>query len=179
MLEKPANSPGAAPVPEIETAAPGSRSTARIGAGRPVGNYFGHTPTADDADSRYRARAFLHMANVATGHPSLYRDRFADLQTQRLQAAGAGEYRSPGPHDQGMMASQAEILQSLHIAQRVAERGNLSIVAEFNVALRPPNLSHRLVSGLRGLLGMETEAPPDDPVYGPMQDPARDRTCWW
>ena len=80
------------------------------------------------------------------------------------------------PTTEGMMASQAEILQSLHIAQRVAERGNLFDNPEFNATLRPADFSQRLLSGLRELLGMETEAPPDDPIYGPVQDPARDRT---
>ncbi len=74
------------------------------------------------------------------------------------------------------MASQAEILQSLHIAQRVAERGNLFDNPEFNAALSPPGLLHRFQLELRNLLGMETDAAPDDPVYGPVLDPTRDRT---
>ena len=43
------------------------------------------------------------------------------------------------PVTEAVMASQAEILQSLKIAQRVAERGNLYADPEFNVALRPPS----------------------------------------
>jgi polysaccharide biosynthesis transport protein len=80
------------------------------------------------------------------------------------------------PTTDGMMASQAEILQSLHIAQRVAERGNLFDDPEFNAALRPPDLLHRLLLAIRALLGISTEVPPDEPVYGPVQDQTRDRT---
>jgi succinoglycan biosynthesis transport protein ExoP len=80
------------------------------------------------------------------------------------------------PTTEGMMASQAEILQSLHIAQRVAERGNLFSNPEFNAALRPPGHLGTLLLTLRWLLGMETDAPPDDPVYGPTLDQTRDKT---
>jgi capsular exopolysaccharide synthesis family protein len=80
------------------------------------------------------------------------------------------------PTNEGMMASQAEILQSLHIAQRVAERGNLFDNPEFNSALRPPGHLARLLQEIRGLLGMDTDAPAYDPVYGPVPDPTRDRT---
>src|SRR6195952_5902153 len=80
------------------------------------------------------------------------------------------------PTTEGMMASQAELLQSLHIAQRVAERGNLFANPEFNVALRPPGFLQRAFLGLRWLLGMETDAPPDEPVFGPVQDRSRERT---
>ena len=57
------------------------------------------------------------------------------------------------PTTDGMMASQAEILQSLHIAQKVAERGNLFANPEFNVALRPPGHLKHLLLGLRSLAG--------------------------
>ena len=84
------------------------------------------------------------------------------------------------PTTEAMMASQAEILQSLHIAQRVAERGNLFNNPEFNAALRPPGTLSRTISTsvttLRWLLGMEIDAPPDQPVYGPAPDHTRDRT---
>ncbi len=80
------------------------------------------------------------------------------------------------PTTEGMMASQAEILQSLHIAQKVAERGNLFNNPEFNASLRPPGHLKQLLLGLRSLAGMETDAPPEDPVYGPVMDPSRDRT---
>lgn len=80
------------------------------------------------------------------------------------------------PTTEGMMASQAEILQSLHIAQKVAERGNLFNNPEFNAALRPPGKLARLTDLVRSLLGMETDVPPDDPTYGPVLDGTRDKT---
>ncbi len=80
------------------------------------------------------------------------------------------------PTTEGMMASQAEILQSLHIAQRVAERGNLFDNPEFNAALRPPGHLKQLLLGLQSLAGMETDPSPEDLVYGPVMDPSRDRT---
>jgi polysaccharide biosynthesis transport protein len=80
------------------------------------------------------------------------------------------------PTTEGMMASQAEILQSLHIAQRVAERGNLFDNPEFNITLRPPRLLHRLLLHLRAMLGMETDEEPDSPIYGPVLDQTRNRT---
>ena len=84
------------------------------------------------------------------------------------------------PTNEAMMSSQAEILHSLHIAQRVAERGNLFNNPEFNAALRPPGaVSAAMASAtttLRWLLGMETDTPPDAPVYGPTPDHTRERT---
>jgi succinoglycan biosynthesis transport protein ExoP len=80
------------------------------------------------------------------------------------------------PTTEGMMASQAEILQSLHIAQKVAERGNLFNNPEFNNALRPPGHLQQAILTLRWLLGMETDAPADEPVYGPVRDQTRDQT---
>ncbi len=176
MLEKAANSSGAAPVPEMgprHLAPDQTRESSREG----LSGFI----------SAIRQRRMMLIAVIvlvpfctwltlqqvtplytATGsliyEPSAYKLR--ELESIVRQ----------DPTTEGMMASQAEILQSLHIAQRVAERGNLFDSAEFNVALRPADFVHRLLSGLRGLLGMETEAPPDDPVYGPVQDPARDRT---
>ena len=80
------------------------------------------------------------------------------------------------PTNEATMASQAEILHSLHIAQIVAERGNLFDNPEFNISLRPPGPMHRMTQTLRWLLGMETDAPVAKPVYGPQQDPTRDQT---
>jgi capsular exopolysaccharide synthesis family protein len=79
------------------------------------------------------------------------------------------------PTTESMMASQAEILRSLHIAEQVAKRGNLFENPEFNWALAPPGLIHRTVATIRSLLGMDTDVPPD-PVYGPVWDRSRDRT---
>src|ERR1700759_4252661 len=42
------------------------------------------------------------------------------------------------PITEAVMASQAEVLESLRIAQRVAERGNLFVDPIFNPSLRPP-----------------------------------------
>jgi succinoglycan biosynthesis transport protein ExoP len=79
------------------------------------------------------------------------------------------------PTTEPMMASQAEILRSLHIAEQVARRGNLFDNPEFNIALAPPGLVRRTVATLRSQLGMEPDEPPD-PVYGPVWDRSRDRT---
>jgi len=80
------------------------------------------------------------------------------------------------PVTDSVMTSQAEILQSLHIAQKVAERGNLFANPEFNKSLRPPSLPGRIMTGIRGMLGMETEAPPVGPVTGPGIGPERNAT---
>jgi succinoglycan biosynthesis transport protein ExoP len=79
------------------------------------------------------------------------------------------------PTTESMMASQAEILQSLHIAEQVAKRGNLFENPEFNLALRPPGLIRRTMATIRSLLGMETDPTPDQ-IYGPVWDRTRDRT---
>ncbi len=80
------------------------------------------------------------------------------------------------PTTEAVMASQAEILRSLHIAQKVAERGNLFANPEFNRALRPPGgIRPHLDAALRflGLREPETVAPP---IYGPRLAPDRDAT---
>jgi len=41
------------------------------------------------------------------------------------------------PTTEAVMASQAEVLQSLKVSQRVADRGNLYANPEFNATLRP------------------------------------------
>ncbi len=48
-----------------------------------------------------------------------------------------------GPTTEATMASQAELLQSLHIAQKVAERGRLDANPEFNPTVRPPSALRR------------------------------------
>ena len=176
MLEKPANSPGAAPVPELGTrnlAPDQPRESSREGLSGFISAIRQRRMTLVAVIVLVPLCTWLTLQQVtplytATGsliyEPSAYKLR--ELESIVRQ----------DPTTEGMMASQAEILQSLHIAQRVAERGNLFDSPEFNAALRPADFPHRLLSGLRELLGMETEAPPDDPVYGPVQDPARDRT---
>ena len=52
------------------------------------------------------------------------------------------------PTTESMMASQAEILQSLHIAEQVAKRGNLFDNPEFNVTLRRHGLIQRTVTAI-------------------------------
>ncbi|HEY4174319.1 MAG TPA: hypothetical protein VGM42_14915, partial [Rhodopila sp.] len=79
------------------------------------------------------------------------------------------------PTTESMMASQAEILQSLYIAEQVAKRGNLFDNPEFNVTLRRHGLIQRTLTAIRTFLGMETETPPDQ-TYGPVWDRTRDRT---
>jgi succinoglycan biosynthesis transport protein ExoP len=79
------------------------------------------------------------------------------------------------PTTESIMASQAEILRSLHIAEQVANRGNLFENPEFNAALRPPGLIGRTVRTVRWLLGMETDVPHES-IYGPVWDRSRDRT---
>lgn len=81
------------------------------------------------------------------------------------------------PTTEAVMASQAELLHSLHIAQRVAERGNLFDNPGFNAALRPPGLLRRAVLALRGLLAAEEDDQPDeDEAIGPPVDRAREQT---
>lgn len=176
MLETPARRPEAAPVPDH-----GPRHVApdpRRGAGRDsVAGFIAairqRRITLAAAIVLVPLCAWLTLQNVtplytATGsliyEPSGYRLR--ELQSILRE----------DPTTEGMMASQAEILQSLHIAQRVAEHGNLFNNAEFNPALRPPGAFRRLLTVVQGLLGMETDVPPDEPVYGPVQDQTRDRT---
>ncbi len=72
-----------------------------------------------------------------------------------------------GPTTEATMASQAELLQSLKIAQRVAERGRLDANPEFNPALRPPSWARRL-------FGFPSSDPAPDPeAQGPKLDTSR------
>lgn len=93
------------------------------------------------------------------------------------------------PTTEAVMASQAEILQSLHIAQRVAERGNLYDNPEFNAALRRPGFATRVVHWLQALFGTSAgppappgsrgggpEQPAGDGAPGPALDDARNAT---
>jgi succinoglycan biosynthesis transport protein ExoP len=81
------------------------------------------------------------------------------------------------PTTEALMVSQAEVLQSLHIAQKVAERGNLFDNPAFNAAKRPPGPLHTALVWLRWLLGMEIDAPPrDNARFGPVWNEERDNT---
>lgn len=80
-----------------------------------------------------------------------------------------------GRTTEAVMASQAEILHSLRIAEGVAKRGNLFRNPEFNRALRPPGLWQRTAAQLRDLIGL-TPPPMQKAAYGPNQDDARNAT---
>jgi polysaccharide biosynthesis transport protein len=84
------------------------------------------------------------------------------------------------PITEAVMASQAEILQSMKIAQRVAERGNLYANPEFNRTLAPPSRTRLAIDWVAGHFGMSLMGGPDPPasltVYGPAPDPSRDAT---
>ena len=71
-----------------------------------------------------------------------------------------------GPTTEATMASQAELLQSLHIAQRVTERGHLDTNPEFNASLRPPSWIRRLFA----------DPAPDPAIQGPQLDAGRNAT---
>jgi succinoglycan biosynthesis transport protein ExoP len=70
-----------------------------------------------------------------------------------------------GPTTEATMASQAELLQSLHIAQKVAERGRLDANPEFNPSVRPPSWTRRLFGFL--------SPPPEPDTHGPQLDTGR------
>src|SRR6185437_12073757 len=70
------------------------------------------------------------------------------------------------PITEQTMATQAEILQSLKIAEQVAQRGSLFDNPWFNPARRPPGLLAELENTLHSLLGMDPDDVPSEPVYG-------------
>ena len=94
----------------------------------------------------------------------------SDYKTRELQSI-----LQTDPTTEAVMASQAEILQDLKIAQRVAERGNLFADPEFNPDLAPKSLTGRVAHWLRARFGAEDANRPDQ-VYGPRLDPAGDAT---
>jgi capsular exopolysaccharide synthesis family protein len=79
------------------------------------------------------------------------------------------------PITEAVMASQAEILQSLKVAERVAQRGNLFNDPEFNVALRPPGTLQSALAWLFGSVGVDPEPDRETPA-GPHLDDARNAT---
>ncbi len=86
----------------------------------------------------------------------------SEFKAPQLQSALRAD-----PVTEAVMASQAEILQSLHIAQKVAERGALFDNPEFNPALRPP-------SPWRAALAWVTHAPADAEPEGAALEPRLD-----
>ncbi len=80
------------------------------------------------------------------------------------------------PTTEAVMASQAEILRSLKVAQRVAERGNLYDSPEFNPTLRPPSIMSRAIARARAVFGLDAASKSLDPIYGPLPDAGRDAT---
>jgi succinoglycan biosynthesis transport protein ExoP len=176
MLNRPADISGAAPIPER-----GSRQSASD----PQHGLTRHGAAGFFSGVRQRRKtliatillvpfcAYLTLMQIpplytATGsliyEPSSYRMR--EMQSILRE----------DPTTEAMMASQAEILRSLRIAQKVADRGNLYANPEFNASLRPPGFARTMVDTLRWLLGMEIDTSPPEPIYGPVLDPERDKT---
>jgi polysaccharide biosynthesis transport protein len=175
MLDRPADIAGAAPLPD--------RGSRRLPPGQQRGSSRDGLPGFLSAVRQRRGTllaaivlvplcAFLTLRQITplyTATGSLIYDP-SEYKAREMQSILRED-----PTTDSMMASQAEILRSLHIAEQVAKRGNLFENPEFNWGLRPPGLIHRTTAGLKSLLGMETEAPPD-PTYGPIWDRSRDRT---
>jgi succinoglycan biosynthesis transport protein ExoP len=80
------------------------------------------------------------------------------------------------PTSEAVMASQAEVLQSLKIAQRVAQEGNLFASPEFNATLQPRSTIATAADRVRSMLGRAGERDPPTLIYGPMPDPGRNAT---
>ncbi len=80
------------------------------------------------------------------------------------------------PTSEAVMASQAEVLQSLKIAQRVAQQGNLFGNPEFNATLRPPPLIQVAANRMRSAFGLTIEHDASTAIYGPVPDPGRNAT---
>ncbi len=78
------------------------------------------------------------------------------------------------PTTEAVMASQAEVLQSLKIAQRVAQQGNLFASPEFNPTLRPRSASRIAADRVWSVFGRSGERDPPKAIYGPVPDPGRD-----
>ena len=81
------------------------------------------------------------------------------------------------PITDAVLASQAEVLRSLKIAQRVAERGRLYDNPEFNPALRPPSRLTAFIRDMTRIPGLDATAPERDaPGAGPAPNANRDST---
>ncbi len=79
------------------------------------------------------------------------------------------------PTTEAVMASQAEVLQSLKIARRVADRGNLYNNPEFSALARPPGGGGPM-GWVRARFGWGEPEAAAAPAYGPSPDAARDAT---
>jgi capsular exopolysaccharide synthesis family protein len=77
------------------------------------------------------------------------------------------------PITEAVMASQAEVLRGLKIAQRVADRGGLYDDPAFNPALRPPSAIGTMLERLRLWAGVPARP---DPSFGPVADATREAT---
>jgi len=80
------------------------------------------------------------------------------------------------PTTEAVMASQAEVVQSLKIAVRVADQLHLFANPEFNPSLRPRSTIDTATNWALRLLQRTGEPDSPDVTYGPMPDPARDAT---
>lgn len=92
-------------------------------------------------------------------------------QARELQSMMRAE-----PVTEATMQTEAEVLQSLKIAEQVAQRGRLFDMPAFNPALRPPGPLRAAVAALRDWLGIEDDGPAQEPFYGPVLDPQYNAT---
>lgn len=114
--------------------------------------------------------AILRTTPLYTASGSLIYDP-SDYKVRELESILRSD-----PTTEAVMASQAEVLESLKVAQRVAERGNLYADPEFNPTLRPRPILSKATRWLRKLFGRSAESGQQSSVYGPMPDPGRDAT---
>ena len=91
-------------------------------------------------------------------------------QASQYQSRELESMMRTDPVTEATMATQAEMLQSLRIAEQVAQRGKLFDSPAFNPALRPAGALRSAVTALRRMLEMDDEETPTDPVYGPVLD---------
>ncbi len=96
-------------------------------------------------------------------------------QASQYQSRELESMMRTDPVTEATMATQAEMLQSLRIAEQVAQRGRLFDNPMFNPALRPPGVLRSMVAALRQMLEMDDDAPAE-PVYGPALDPTYNTT---
>lgn len=93
-------------------------------------------------------------------------------QASQYQSRELASMMRTDPVTEATLATQAEMLQSLRIAEQVGQRGHLFANPEFNPALRPPSAPRSMVMAVRRMLEMDEEETPAEPVYGPVLDPS-------